>query len=66
MTKRAPIRQADLKRTVKAALEAGLRVGCVEVKPDGTILIRAVDQTPPQAFSPEPLPEENEWDEVLK
>jgi len=65
MTRRAPIRQADIKRTVKAALEAGMRVDAVVVKPDGTVLIRSIDVGLPKPFTPAPEGE-NEWDVVLQ
>lgn len=37
MTAPARVTQAQIKRAVKGALEAGLPVGCVEVTADGTI-----------------------------
>lgn len=65
MTRRAAVRQADVKRAVKAALEAGMRIGAVVVKPDGTLLIRSVDGESPKTFTPPPEGE-NEWDVVLQ
>lgn len=62
---RAPVTQATITRTVKAVASAGVHVGRVEVKPDGTIVIHTVDDAVPQAIlggSVEP----NEWDEVLE
>jgi hypothetical protein len=36
---RAQARQADVKRAIEAAEQAGLKSYCVEVAPDGTIAI---------------------------
>lgn len=61
---RAPVTQATITRTVKAVASAGVPVGRVEIKPDGTIIIHTVDD----AASPAMLGtsgEPNEWDEVL-
>lgn len=61
---RAPITQATITRTVKAVASAGVPVGRVEIRPDGTIVIHTVDDANPPAMlgrSGEP----NEWDEVL-
>lgn len=54
-------RQSDVTRAVKAARDAGLAVGGVEIMPDGTIRV-----TVGQESRPAPAPQKmNEWDEVL-
>lgn len=48
MTKPLRFTQASVKRAVDGARKAGLRVGCVAVKPDGTILVHdSGDSAPP-------------------
>jgi hypothetical protein len=53
---------ADVVRAVKAARDAGLDVGTVEVTRDGTIRVRVTHD------SKEQLPADggNAWDEVLR
>jgi hypothetical protein len=63
---RAPITQATITRTIKAVASAGVHVGRVEVKPDGTIVIHTVDDAEPPAKLPADSGEPNEWDEVLE
>lgn len=45
-------RQSDVERAVKAALNAGLAVGAVELTPDGTIRIVGANQPEPAKESP--------------
>lgn len=53
-------RQSDVSRAVKAALDAGLDVGGIEIGKDGTIRVIVGRDSPP------PGRESNEWDEVLE
>lgn len=62
---RAPVSFASITRTVKAVASAGVHVGRVEVKPDGTIVIHTIDAARPQVMLAE-SEGENEWDEVLE
>lgn len=61
---RAPVSSASIVRTVKAVASAGVPIGRVEVKPDGTIIIHTVDDAAPSAMLPAAR-EVNEWDEAL-
>jgi len=62
---RAPVTQAVIVRTVQAVERAGLRVGRVEVRPDGTIIVHSVDgEAEPAMLAASP--EANEWDAVLE
>lgn len=63
---RAPVSQASITRTVKAVTSAGVRVGRVEIKPDGTIVVHAIDGESAPVILPEQSGEANEWDEVLQ
>ncbi|MFZ0150951.1 MAG: hypothetical protein WBG18_16195 [Xanthobacteraceae bacterium] len=54
-------RESEARRLIKAARNAGVTIGRVEVGPDGRIAIipgNPRDETPPQSAPP------NEWDEV--
>ena len=52
---RANFKKVDLKRAVDAAQRVGLRVGSVEIRPDGTISLTTLEaargQRPADAFS---------------
>lgn len=50
-------KQIDVTRAVKAVEAAGLRVGRIEIDPNGKIVILTVEQTKGA--------ESNEWDNVL-
>lgn len=56
MSREAPVKQADLKRYLKAHLDAGIKVARTEIGRDGTVVI----------FTPEntTLDEPNEWDSI--
>lgn len=41
MTSKAPVKQADIERTVKAVIRAGVNVGAVTISPSGEINIYA-------------------------
>lgn len=58
--------QADIVRAVKAVSTAGVRVGRVDIRPDGTIAILSVDAQDGQPMLGSGQPEVNEWDEVLQ
>lgn len=62
---RAPISSASITRSVKAVASAGVQIGRVEIKPDGTIVIHTVDDTAQAAMLPE-TGEANEWDDLLE
>jgi hypothetical protein len=55
----ARFKQNDLKRAVKGVEEAGVRVGRIEIAPDGKIVIIPVGQVPKSAANG------NSWDDVL-
>jgi hypothetical protein len=59
MTKTA-FTQADVTRAVRGAMVAGIQVGAVEVRRDGTILILPKDQDTPQTPRPKTTPKD--WD----
>lgn len=63
---RALVSQASITRTVKAVASAGVPVGRVEIKPDGTIVIHSVDADLRPGMIPPISGEPNEWDEVLE
>lgn len=63
---RAAVTEAAIARSVKAVSRAGVHVGRVEIKPDGTIVIHTVDEPAPAAMLPATSGEPNEWDEVLE
>jgi uncharacterized 2Fe-2S/4Fe-4S cluster protein (DUF4445 family) len=46
MTRAVTFTQAQVRRAVKAAESAGLRVKRVTIKPDGSIMVDAGDNTP--------------------
>ena len=54
MTRRARITVADVSRVIKAARNAGMTVGAIEVSPDGTIRVaesdKAVKDSPLQTW----------------
>lgn len=52
-------RQSDVERAVKAACNAGLEVGGVEITKDGTIRVMVGRESLASG-------EANEWDEVLE
>lgn len=49
MNKRATFTQAEIKRAVKGAIDAGMKVGCVEVDRDGTIRLLPESPKPREA-----------------
>ena len=51
MTRPAPFTQAQVRRAVKAAESAGLRVKSVTVRPDGSITVDSSEATPPVSLS---------------
>lgn len=50
--------QTDLKRAVKGAEDGGLRIGRIEIDPNGKIVIY------PMGTAPKPATD-NSWDDVL-
>jgi hypothetical protein len=58
VTVAARFKQADVARAYKALTGAGMRVGRVEIEPNGKIVILSESVAPPAGA--------NEWDEVLK
>ncbi len=62
---RARASQAAVTRAIKAASNAGVRVGRVDIRPDGTISILTVDAAPALSMLPA-NGEHNEWDEVFQ
>lgn len=58
MTKPATFRQSDLTRALKAAAAAGVRVGCYEIKPDGSVRVWA------EGEAPAPKRDGNSWDDA--
>jgi len=61
MTAPARFKQEDVKRAVAGALGAGLRVGRVEITPDGRIVVHTDSEAAPSAAEPG-----NPWDRELK
>jgi hypothetical protein len=51
----------DLTRAIRAALRAGLAIGCVRIEPSGAITL--VPGKPEDAVSSPSLPSQNPWDE---
>lgn len=62
---RATVSASGITRSLKAIASAGVPIGRVEIKPDGTIIIHTVDDAAPVAMLPS-AQEANEWDEVLE
>lgn len=58
MTVAARFRQSDVTRAVKGAQAGGLRVGRVEIDPNGKIVILSESVAPPA--------QRNDWDDVLR
>lgn len=58
----AKITQATLERSVRAVARAGVAIGSVEIKPDGTLVIHTVDGSMAKPMLPRQQ-EANEWDE---
>lgn len=53
MTARATFRQADLTRALKAAKEADCLLAGVEIRPDGSILLKFIeDRDEPKGIGP--------------
>ena len=52
---------SDLTRAIKAALRAGLSIGCVRIEPSGAIML--VPGKPEDAISSTTSPPQNPWDE---
>lgn len=62
----AKVTQADIARTMRAAVRAGVNVGRVEIHPDGSVVIHMVDRDSARPILPASEGEgSNEWDEVL-
>ena len=57
-TRAARFTQIDLKRAVKGVSDGGMRVGRVEIDPNGKLVIMADTMTPALTSG--------SWDEVLK
>lgn len=55
-------RQCDVERAVKAARNAGVEVGGVEIAKDGTIRVMVKTDT----ANPPPKTDLNSWDDVLR
>jgi hypothetical protein len=61
---RAPVSSACITRSVKAVASAGVPIGRIEIRPDGTIIIHTVDDPAPGVMLPAAR-EVNEWDKAL-
>jgi hypothetical protein len=71
MTKPLPFTEASIRRAVTGARKAGLRVTAFEVRPDGTVVVRSVDDSQPGIAQPRlsseaeiPSQEAPEWGDV--
>jgi hypothetical protein len=58
MTAPARFKQDDVTRAVKGATAAGMRVGRVEIDPNGRIVVLSESVAPPTA--------RNDWDDELR
>ena len=56
--------QAQVRRAVKAAESAGLKVRSVTVKPDGSIVVEVGDKIIQDVESPRTSPDAASWDDV--
>jgi hypothetical protein len=63
MTRAITFTQAQVRRAIKAAESAGLRVRRVTVKPDGTIQVETGDNRLPTVDSPE-ISHAASWDDA--
>ncbi len=61
----AKVTQADIARTMRAAVLAGARVGKVEIQPSGAVVIHMLDPDSTKPILTETAEGTNEWDEVL-
>lgn len=59
MTAAAKFKQEDVKRAVAGASKAGMRIGRVEIRTDGTIVLLTESDTSAPASA-------NPWDDDLK
>ncbi|MGR6327704.1 hypothetical protein ACU5AX_01425 [Sphingomonas sp. XXL09] len=57
MSARARFRQEDVTRALKGAVAAGMRVGRIEIEPNGRIVILSETAAP--------TADRNSWDDVL-
>jgi hypothetical protein len=71
MTKPLPFTEASIRRAINGVMKAGLRVTAIEVRPDGTVVVRnGVEVAPALSqnglVSETELPPQNseEWGEV--
>lgn len=63
----AKVTQADIARTMRAAVSAGARVARVEIQPGGAVVIHMLDPDSQSSILPQrPAEGANEWDEVLE
>jgi len=56
MTKPLPFTELAIKRAVRAARKLGIKVGSIEIKPDGGIIIHEASNSPAP-----PKPKDDEW-----
>jgi len=63
MSRAVTFTQAQVRRAIKAAESAGLRVRRVTVNPDGTIIIDSGEKTLPAMDSPE-IADAASWDDA--
>jgi hypothetical protein len=63
MTKPLGFTQASVKRAVDGARKAGLRVGCVAVKPDGTIQVHDTGESAPPPLDSSAAPR-SKWEDA--
>jgi hypothetical protein len=60
VTKRASATEAQIRRNIKAALAAGLRVTGIKTKPDGTVTVELVPLVPVLEGDDQPLEQRRE------
>lgn len=63
MTRPLGFTQASVRRAVHGARKAGLRVGCVAVKPDGTILVHDTGESAPPPLDTKDTPR-SKWEDA--
>ncbi|SEK90934.1 hypothetical protein SAMN05216382_1089 [Sphingomonas palmae] len=61
--KKSPISTVAIRRTIQAAMKAGLPIGRLEVETDGTIRLSVAETTRPAATTPEDI--FREWEARL-
>jgi hypothetical protein len=64
MTKRAPVTEAMIKRTIAAARKSGLDVNAISISPDGTITVHHLPEGVAQPVAGTHNGSSSEWEDL--